>query len=82
MHFLSFSSKLGADPAFSFSYFLGGGGGGAQMIIISMRARTSQARKPKPLTAGVQGPLQALGVIDALSWYLSVIFKHSDTKWD
>ena len=35
--------------------------------------------------AGVKGPLkvlEVLGVYDALSRYLSLIFKHSDTKWD
>ena len=26
--------------------------------------------------------LEALGVFDALSCYLSLIFKHSDTTWD
>ena len=40
---------------------------------------------PTSLTAGVQGPLKGHGsseVLDALSCYLSLIFKHSDTKWN
>ena len=55
-----------------------------------VRSRTSRARSPNSLTAGVQGPPKCpgnswpLGVFDALScyMYLSLIFKHSDTKWD
>ena len=38
-----------------------------------------------PLTAGVEGPLKGLGssvVLDALSCYLSITLKHSDTKRD
>ena len=57
-----------------------GGGGGAKDYV---RARTSRARSPKSLTSGVQlWALDALGVFDALSRYLSLTFKHSDTKWN
>ena len=46
--------------------------GGAKYV----RARTSQAQSPlRP------GALDALWVFDALSCYLSLILKHSDTKW-
>ena len=68
--------KQGAEPGFSF----GGGGGGVKIMCAD--ARTSRARSPKSLTAGVQTALAALKVFDALSYYLSLIFKHSDTKWD
>ena len=50
-----------------------------------VRARTSRARSPKFLTAGVHGLLKGPGssrVFEALSCYLSLILKHSYTKWD
>ena len=51
-----------------------------------MNAGTLRARKSKSLSAGVQGPLKgpgsSIGFINALSCYLSLIFKHSDTKLD
>ena len=34
-------------------------------------------------SAGVEGPLKGIGsskILDALSWYLRLIWKHSDTK--
>ena len=60
----------GADPEFSW--------GGKRLC-----ACISQLHSLKSLTAGVQGPLKVPGsprVLDALSCYLSLIFKHSDTK--
>ena len=57
------------------------GAGGALKIA---RARTSRAQSPKSLTAGFRGPPKGFvssPVFDALSCYLSLIFKHSDTKW-
>ena len=63
----------GVDPGFSFFFF---GGGGAKDYV---HAHSSRARSPKSLTAGVQ---EAFRVFDALSCYLSLILKHSDTKWD
>ena len=71
-------SKSGADPGFSFR----GGGGGAKDYV---RAHTSRARIPKSITARVQGSLramEALRVFYALLCYLSLMLKHSDTKWD
>ena len=59
------------------------GGGGAKDYV---RARTSRARSLKSLIILRPGSrarfraLEALRVIDALSCYLSLIFKHSDTK--
>ena len=42
--------------------------------------------EPNSLSAGVQGPLKGPGssrvVFNALSCYLSLIFKHSDTRLD
>ena len=46
---------------------------------------TSQAPSAKLLTTRVQGPLKGPGgsrILDALSCYLSLILKHSDTKRD
>ena len=65
-----------------FFIFLGGGG-----LRDYVRAHTSQVQSPKSLTAGVQSPghlraPEALRVINALSCYLSPIFKHSDKKWE
>ena len=61
-----------------------GGGGGAQNImcifyyifyyILLHHERESRS------TAGGPGPLEALRVFDALSCYLSLILKHSDTN--
>ena len=48
------NSPPGSDPGFSF----GGGGGGANDY---MRERSLQARNPKSLSAGVQGPLKGPG---------------------
>ena len=59
-----------------------GGGGGTKDYVCSL---ISQARSPKSLTAWVQGSLMGPGssrVFDALSCFLSLIFEHSDTKWD
>ena len=49
------------------------GGGG--------RPRMPRARSPvqSPFTAGMAGVLEALGGFDALSFYMSLILKHSDT---
>ena len=51
------------------------------------RTRITSARRNIPSTVGVHciGPLKGPGssrVLDALSCYLSLIFRHSDTKWD
>ena len=51
--------------------------------MIYVRARTSRARRAKSLGSRViKRALEALGVADDLSCYLSLNFKHSDTKWD
>ena len=58
-------------------------GGGAQKIMWAHAHHKLEARSP--LTPGSRAhkwALEALGVFDALSCYLSLIFKHSDTKWD
>ena len=47
--------------------FIGGGGGGYKR----------EARSP----FNTMARFQALGVFDDLSCYLSLSFKHSDTKW-
>ena len=62
----------GADPGFS----LGGGGGGWRMIMCAHAHHEREPRSP----FYCRGP--ALGFFDALSCYLSLLFKHSDTKWD
>ena len=59
----------GADPGFSW----GGGGGRAYKIMCAHAYHEREARSPlRP---------EALGVFDGLSSYLSLIFKHSETKW-
>ena len=63
----------------------GGGGGGrkAQNIMYTHAHHEREARSPLRLGSRTRvRALEALGVFDALSCYLSLIFKHSDTKWD
>ena len=63
--------------------FIGGGGGGGRKRFCAGTHITS-AKPNLPYTAGSRGrlrALEALGFFDALSCYLSLIFKHSDTKW-
>ena len=70
--FLNISVLSGADSGFSW------GGGG-------IMCPHNDREAPKSPTAGVQGPLKgpiALGMFDALLCYLSLIYKHSDTKFD
>ena len=60
-----------------------GGGGEAQKIMCGHAHYEREARSP--LQPGSRARLwapEALGVIDALSCYLSLILKHADTKWD
>ena len=66
-------------------FHLGGGGGAKDYA----RARTSWAQNPKSLIiirpGSRAGPLKGPGSsrgFDALSCYLSLICKHSDTKWE
>ena len=60
--------------------FIAGGGGGAKDYV---RARTHHEREAwSPLTAGVQGPLKGPGSSLGFWCYLSLIFTHSDIKWD
>ena len=72
-----------ADSGFSL-----GGGGGTTDYARARTFMTLRARNPKSLTARVQDPLEGPGSsrrgggVDALSCYLSLIFKHSNTKWD
>ena len=47
--------------------------------------RTFPARSVKSIASGVQGLFKGPGssrVLDDLSWYLSLILTHSDTKLD
>ena len=61
---------------------------GAQKIInnlILCTQRTFRPRSMKSFTTGVQDPFKGPGssrVLDALSWYLSLILTYSDTKMD
>ena len=60
-----------------------GGGGGAQTIMCAHALHKREAWSP--LRPGSRARLRALGApggFDALSCYLSLIFKQSDTKWD
>ena len=59
----------GADPGLSIE--------GAQKTMCTQR--TFQRRSVKSIAVGVQGP-GSFRVLDALSWYLSLILMHSDTK--
>ena len=58
-------------PGFS----LEGGGGGTRDYV---RGHTTWSRSPKSLYG--QGP--GLAALDPFLCYLSLTFKHSDTKWD
>ena len=61
----------GADQGFSFR-------GGAKDVSVQPYTRHErEARSPLQSGGGGGG-----GGVDALSCYLSLIFKHSDTKWD
>ena len=64
-------------------FFLKGGGGGAKDFaranITSAKHEVPYSRDPGPAWLRALG---ALRVFDALSFYLSLIFEHSDTKWD
>ena len=65
-----------AGPGFS----LGGGGGARDYV----PARTYTSAEPNSLFVGVQGLLKGPGSswgFYAISCYLSLVFKHSDTKW-
>ena len=71
-------SITGADPGFSW-----GGGGGRKILSTLMHITTV---KPKVSCGRVPGPQNRpwkLSVFfNSLSCSLSLIFKHSDTKWD
>ena len=59
-------------------------GGGGKKLCARTHIHEREARsplRPGPGPAQVRA-LEALGVFDALSYYLSLIFKQSDTKWD
>ena len=59
------------------------GGGGAQKIMYMHAHLECEAQSPlQPGSRALKWALEALGGLDALSCYLSLIFKHSDTKWD
>ena len=75
-------STTGVDPGFS-NWGGGGGGGGVQKIMHSQH--TSQLQSAKSLSAEIHGWHKGPGssrVLNALSCYLSLILKHSDTKRD
>ena len=66
--YLRYLDRLGADPGFSL------GGGGAKDYV---HARTSCARSPKSLTAGVQGPLKDPGgIIPSQTQYAVKVKRH------
>ena len=50
-----------------------GGGGAAQKIMCPLKTELTFGRG--------QGPWKLQGCLNALSCYLSHIFKHSDKKW-
>ena len=57
--------------------------GGGQKIMCTHTYQECEARSPVGLGCRARlRALEALGVFYALSCYLSLIFKHSDTKWD
>ena len=65
----------GADPGLSFGgRGRGRGEGGGQKYMCALAHHKGEACSPIPYG------LEALGVFDVLSIYLSLIFKHSDTK--
>ena len=61
------------------------GGGGRKCLCVCVRTYMTSAKRGVPYKTGVQCILKGPGssrVLDALSCYLSLIIKHSDTKWD
>ena len=57
--------------------------GEEQQIMCAHAHHERKARSPlRPGSRTRLRALEALGTFDALSCYLSLIFKHSDTKWD
>ena len=75
-HFMQ-RRPAGVDPWFSW-----GGGGGVAQKSVNERETWSPFRQGSmqgPLTKGSGSPI---GLFNALSCYLSLSFKHSDTKWD
>ena len=61
-----------------------GGGGGAQKIMSTHAHHELEPQSILQLGSRAHDlrALEALRVFDALSCYLSLIFKHSHTKWD
>ena len=56
-----------------------GGGGGRKRLCVRTHITSANAAKPE---FNFGRALEALEIFDALSCYLSLIFKHFDTKWD
>ena len=74
-HRLGHPIEAGADPGFSFR--------GAQKIMCAHAHHKREAQSPlRPGSRACKRALEALGFFFcALSCYLSLSFKHSDTKW-
>ena len=63
--------------------FHGGGGGGAKKIMCVHAHHEREPRSPlRPGSRACLRALETLGFFNALSYYLSLTFKHSHTKWD